>query len=452
MQVFTSVIVLFLCFTAFVLYHIKDYRARKANSMISLAQVLGTNSISAIQFQDNEAGKNILADLRTVTPEVLNAAILDANNKVFATYSRAEVYNIDFTKNFIKGQQTKFVDKNLLVYKPINNNDEMVGTICLRVELSELNTIIKTQYTIAFILLIIGVALAFVLALIMQRYISTRLLSLVKFMNHVGATDNYKTHFVNDGGNDEISVLSTVFNKLLDQITESQQRKDEFIGIASHELKTPLTSIKAYLQVLEKREHDERNKVYVQKSLENAKKLENLVYDLLDVSKIQSGQLVLNMTEIDIDVLIDETITAFQIISKQHEIIKDGVLLGIIVTADKQRIEQVLVNLLSNAIKYSPDTNRVIVSTSKTDKNITIKVQDFGIGIAKEEQDKVFNRFYRIKEKSGHISGFGLGLYICNDIINRHHGTIHIESEPGNTIFSVSLPLTTKKVETEAAF
>lgn len=449
MQVFTSVIVLSLCFAAFVLYHIKDYRERKANSMISLAQVIGTNSISAIQFQDNEVAKNILSDLRKVTPEVINACILDADNKVFAKYNVSKASTIDFTKQFVKGQQTKLMDKYLLVYNPIVNGKEILGTVCLRVELSELDTIIKTQYTIALILLVVGVALAFLLAFVMQRYISTRLLSLVKFMNHVGATGNYKNHFVSDGG-DEISTLATVFNNLLDQVTESQQKKDEFIGIASHELKTPLTSIKAYLQVVDKRESDERNKLYLQKSLENVRKLESLIYDLLDVSKIQSGQLVLNMTDIDVDALIDETIAAFQIVSQQHTIVREGLPLKTIITADKQRIEQVLINLLSNATKYSPDAKQVIVSTTKTNQELIIKVQDFGIGIAKDEQDKVFDRFYRTKEMTGHISGFGLGLYICNDIIRRHNGNIWIESETGNTAFYVSLPLkATKSTKTE---
>src|SRR4029078_4995963 len=148
---------------------------------------------------------------------------------------------------------------------------------------------------------------------------------------------------VDPDGKDEISTLSVVFNKMMGQINESQQKKDEFIGVASHELKTPLTSIKAYLQVLDTIENQQPNKQYVQKALDNVNKLQQLIYDLLDVSKIQSGQLHLNKTEFDVDSLIDETISAFQIVSVNHKITRTGEKLNQTVYADRQRIEQVLV-------------------------------------------------------------------------------------------------------------
>lgn len=159
------------------------------------------------------------------------------------------------------------------------------------------------------------------------------------------------------------------------------------------------------------------------------------------MSKIQSGQLHLDINEFDVDTLIDETIAAFQIVSGDHIIIRKGEKINQVIAADRQRIEQVLVNLLSNATKYSPNETEVIVNTEKKNGEVIITVRDFGMGIPEEEQNKVFERFYRTKNNSILVSGFGLGLYICKDIIKRHNGKIWIESEDIGTAFSFSLPL-----------
>jgi len=439
MQVFTSVLVLGLCFAFFVITHIRDYKQRKADSMIGLAQVIGTNSASAIQFQDNDAGKEILSDLRKVAPEVLNAEIVDKQGKVFASYSKPGADTIGFSPGLLNGQKFEFSKHNLLVNNSIVNNNERLGSVFLNVDLTELDAIKNTQYQIAIILLVVGLGLSFLIAIVVQRYISSRLLNLVSIMKDVSKTGNY-ANVVDPDGKDEISTLSVVFNKMMGQINESQQKKDEFIGVASHELKTPLTSIKAYLQVLDTIENQQPNKQYVQKALDNVNKLQQLIYDLLDVSKIQSGQLHLNKTEFDVDSLIDETIAAFQIVSINHKITRAGDKLNKTIYADRQRIEQVLVNLLSNATKYSPGASEVIVTAEQSDSSLLFKVQDFGIGIDRDEHTRVFDRFYRTKDMSVLISGFGLGLYICKDIIKRHKGKIWIESEKNGTSFYFTLP------------
>lgn len=440
MQVFTSVIVLGLCFIAFVVTHIRDYKQRKADSMISLAQVIGSNSISAIQFQDNDAAKAILSDLQKVAPEVINAGILDKHRNVFASYTKPGEDTFGFASHILKGKKFEFDSRRLLVNNDIVNNKEIIGTVYLSVDLTELEKIRATQYQIALMLLIVGVGLAFLIAIFVQRYISDRLLHLVTVMKEAGKTGNYKS-LVSVEDKDEIGTLSLVFTNLMDQITASQQKKDEFIGIASHELKTPLTSIKAYLQVLDSIEAKQPNKQYVQKALDNVNKLQQLISDLLDVSRIQSGQLHLNINEFDIDSLIDETISAFQIISVDHKIVRNGASLNQIISADRQRIEQVLMNLLSNATKYSPDAKEVIIDAKKTNSELIIKVKDFGIGIAKEDQTRIFDRFYRTKQMSVLISGFGLGLYICKDIIERHHGKIWVGNEMNGSAFYFSLPI-----------
>jgi signal transduction histidine kinase len=438
MQVFTSFIVLGLCLTAFIVTDLRGYRERKTNSMISLANVIASNSISAIVFLYNDAAKETLADLNK-TPEVLHASILDKEGKVFAAYSKEGSDNF-FRFHPKPNKKFEFINNQLYVYTSIINDNEVIGTICLQVELSELNKIIKQKYQIAVVLLLVGIGIAFLIAVTVQRYITTRLLYLVNIMNQVSKTGDYSRHVIVDG-KDEITTLSFVFNNLLDQIQESHKKKDDFIGIASHELKTPLTSIKAYMQILNEIETKQPNKQYIQKVLENLHKLQQLLFDLLDVSKIQSGQLELNISEINIDTLIDETIASYQIVSQNHKIIRQGQQLNEIIFADRQRIEQVLINLLSNATKYSPTAHEVIITTTKNNKDLTVSVQDFGIGIPKEEHLKIFERFYRRKELDTHTSGFGLGLYICRDIIKRHNGKIWVESKEDGSVFYFMLPL-----------
>jgi signal transduction histidine kinase len=439
MQVFTSILVLSIFFLAYIITDIRHYKERKVSSMKSLAHLVGVSSVSTLEFRDNEAAKDILATLN-VTPEIIRAVITDKEGKPFASYTRPGSLNVN-SPAVRGGKEVEMTAEQLSVSDDIvNDNKETLGKISLEVELSELELIKKTKYRLAAILVLVALGFSFVIAVVVQAYISRRLLYLVNNMNEAGRTGNYNIRIA-DEGKDEIGTLMKVFNKLMQQVTQSQQRKDEFIGIASHELKTPLTSIKGYLDLLNVVEEKEPNKQFVRKSLDSVQKLESLIKDLLDVSKIQSGQLQLNISEFDINALIDETIVSMQMISAGHKISREDHQGPLMVFADRQRIEQVLINILSNAVKYSPGENRVIVSTKNTGTEIIVKVRDYGIGIAEEELTDIFERFYRTKGSSVHISGFGLGLYICRDIMQRHKGKIWVEREEQGSSFYFLLPI-----------
>lgn len=438
MQVITSVLVLGLCFAAFVITDIKGYKERKVSSTSSIAQVIGSNSVSAVEFLDHKTATKILADLQKVEPDVINASILDRSGKVFAAYTKPGAEKYDFTP---PGRNDYTFDDNYLyVYKNIRNDNEFFGVVCLQVELSQLKQIKDQKFQIAAILLIVGIGLAFLIATINQRYISRPLLSLVNVMRKVRETENYQSH-VSVKGKDEISALSLEFNNLMDQIILSNQKKDEFIGIASHELKTPLTSIKAYLQMLTLVENEQPKITYVQKAEDNVNKLQKLILDLLDVSKIQAGQLQLEIKKFNIDELINDCINDMQMTNTKHTITRIGTAMGQMVYADRHRIEQVLINFLSNAIKYSPVATEIIVETKRSDSAVIVKVQDAGIGIPAADHSKIFDRFYRVPGDAMGISGFGLGLYICSQIIKRHKGKVWVESKEGKgSSFYFSLP------------
>lgn len=363
MQVFTSVVVLVIFFLAYIISDIRDYKVRKTKSVMSLAHVVGMNSISAILFHDNETGNEILAELKNVAPEIAKADIYDSDGKIFASYIRPDTI-VRYAVLDIKEAKTYFAEKLLFVVDEIQNNNEVIGKVLLQVELTELAEIKKAKFEMAVILIIAAIAISFIIAFTVQPYISRRLLNLVNVMKLARGSGNYNVP-ITDDGKDEISTLIQAFNNLMKEVNESQQRKDEFIGIASHELKTPLTGIKGYLDLLNVMETKQPNKQCVEKALESAGKLEKLIRDLLDVSKIQSGHLQLSVTEFNIDDLIDETVAAMQMVSSSHEITRKGERENVLICADKQKIEQVLINIFSNAVKYSPNGSKVIISTKK---------------------------------------------------------------------------------------
>lgn len=230
--------------------------------------------------------------------------------------------------------------------------------------------------------------------------------------------------------------------RLYDKIKLLNEKKDEFIGLASHELKTPLTSITGYLQILGRLKTDEQGGRFVDKTIKQVRKLSGLVNDLLDVSKIEAGKLQMRKAKFDLMEVINDTIELMQQTNDKYTILLKTAVETCVVRADSQRIEQVMINLLSNSIKYSHGAGKIIVEVNKTEKDAIVSIQDFGIGIAASKLGNVFSRFYRVEDLDAHISGLGIGLYLSHEIITRHNGKIWVESEPGaGSTFHFSLPL-----------
>lgn len=233
-----------------------------------------------------------------------------------------------------------------------------------------------------------------------------------------------------------------------EDITERKkldERKDEFLGIASHELRTPLTSIKGYVQIaMRNLENNEYQKLQtnIGKTQRYVDRLNDLIAELLDVSRIQSGKLKLNKSEFLLKDLIQDSVESIQSTSTTHtiKVVND---IEVSLKADKDRLEQVLTNLLSNAIKYSPKADTVILETKRAANEVIISVTDFGLGIPPDKLDHVFERFYRVEETAKNISGLGIGLFIAHEIINRHSGRMWVESTLNKgSVFYVALPIT----------
>ncbi len=229
--------------------------------------------------------------------------------------------------------------------------------------------------------------------------------------------------------------------KLYEEVTRLSDKKDEFISLASHELKTPITSLSGFLQLIEESlDDDDENKKFMKIALAQVKKLSDLISDLLDVSKVKAGKLPLSFTRFDLVQLAKEVRTQFQYSVKSHLIQLECRQEQLMIYGDKQRIEQVIINLLGNAVKYSPGATSIRVLVSGNDATASLSVQDFGIGIAPDLQQQVFSRFFRIEDEASK-PGLGIGLYISKEIIQRHNGRLWVSSIPAvGSIFGFEIP------------
>ncbi|MGZ5285004.1 MAG: hybrid sensor histidine kinase/response regulator [Kaistella sp.] len=229
--------------------------------------------------------------------------------------------------------------------------------------------------------------------------------------------------------------LNEMQNKLLEEIEfrkEAERKKDEFISIASHELKTPMTSIKGYIQLLERsldKNDIETVRARLHKVHNQVEKLNLLVADLLDISKIESGKLKFNKKYFNFDEVLDHIVEVMQQANPTVNLIKTG-RIDREIFGDEMRIEQVIVNFITNAIKYAPNSHEVHITSELRGSEINFAVKDFGIGMAKEHQQRIFDKFYRVEETSERFQGLGIGLYICREIIERHQGQIGVNSAP----------------------
>jgi len=222
-----------------------------------------------------------------------------------------------------------------------------------------------------------------------------------------------------------------------------QKQKDDFINSASHELKTPVTSLKAVLQLLRQFENDPDKQMppgLISQANKSVEKVESLIEDLLNTAKYRDGQLQLDKSKFDLAKLIHDCCPHIRFEGKYNIVMQGDVQLE--VYADPKRINQVIENLISNARKFAPAAQNIKVSLTHNAEFARVFVMDQGPGIPKDEQQHVFERYYKANVSSQQFGGMGLGLFISREIILLHGGEIGVESEPGlGTSFWFTLPI-----------
>jgi signal transduction histidine kinase len=221
------------------------------------------------------------------------------------------------------------------------------------------------------------------------------------------------------------------------------QLKDDFISVASHELRTPVTSLKAALQLLNQVKDNPSAGIMpklIDQANKSLNKLSNLIADLLNVSRLKQGRLFLNKTTFTLSELISDCGEHIQILGN-HTLKIEGAL-DLQVSADSDRIDQVITNLVNNAVKYAPESKQIKVHIEKQKEDVRVSVIDKGPGITSEKLPYLFESYYRVHTDNFQYSGLGLGLYISSEIIKKHSGQIGVDSVVGKgSTFWFTLPL-----------
>jgi PAS domain S-box-containing protein len=246
-------------------------------------------------------------------------------------------------------------------------------------------------------------------------------------------------------GNGNIIGLSKIARDITDKKLE-EQRKNDFIAIVSHELKTPLTSIRSYIQLalVKARQRADTLTIDVLSRAElQTKKMTTMIHDFLNLSRLEEGKMTLNLAKFSLPALMDELVCEARVLAPAY-VINYVRFPEVEVYADRDKISQVMTNLLSNAIKYSSSGSEISIGYKLGENQINIFFTDQGIGIRQDDQKRLFERFYRVRnEEVRNISGFGIGLYLVAEILRLHGSHIMVESEPGKgSTFSFSLLLT----------
>ncbi|MBO9676250.1 MAG: PAS domain S-box protein [Sphingobacteriaceae bacterium] len=246
--------------------------------------------------------------------------------------------------------------------------------------------------------------------------------------------------FVDHNGN------ATEYSGLFIDITEQkldELRKNDFIGMVSHELKTPLTAINGFVQVLQRKarkDEDNYAMTALDKAYNQVRKMTTMINGFLNVSRLESGKLLIEKTDFNLDQLLKEIIEETYISQSSHQIIFNPNC-EVTVHADRDKIGNVISNLISNGIKYSDNGTQIEITCNIHGTEVEVQIKDEGMGISPEDIDKLFERYYRVKGNHT-ISGFGIGLYLSAEIIERHGGRIWAESEEGKgSVFHFTLPL-----------
>ena len=250
------------------------------------------------------------------------------------------------------------------------------------------------------------------------------------------AKGNYKVDFTYNGNIEEIKELSDVLQNAAGELDKTESLRREFLANVSHDLKTPLTMIKAYAEMVRDVTYDkpEKREENLNVIIEETDRLNVLVNDILELSKLQSNTVKLEYEEFDLDLLIESILKRFDIfVSKEgYSIIYKGIK-NTFVTADKKRVEQVLYNLVNNAIQYTGDDKKVFVTLTKKDKKYRISVRDTGSGIKKEELDNIWDKYYKIDKKHKRdMVGSGIGLSIVKNVCINHGFKYGVESKKNN--------------------
>jgi signal transduction histidine kinase/CheY-like chemotaxis protein len=475
---------------AFVAYDLMSFREAMVHNLSIQAQIAGSNSVSALLFDDPQAAENTLSALKAA-PNIVSAGINFTDGRPFATYRRDGAAQSLSLPPIPAGQIEAhwFKDDQLVLVRKIVFQGKPSGTVFIRSDLQEMSRRLKRFAGIAAIVLFASLIAALLVASVFQRAVAEPIVHLADLAGIVSREKDYSVRATSTGNGDEPDILIRAFNEMLGQIQEREgalqevhrdleQRvqartaqlaaankelelknreveratrlKSRFLASMSHELRTPLNAIVGFSDLLAEEVPGQLNpkqKRFVNHIKQGSAHLLQLINDILDLSKIEAGQLELHCEYFHVKDALPEVLSTIRPLAMAKNIrVEHALEIDRPAYADRVRFKQILYNLLSNAVKFTPKDGRISIACAEDEDFVCISVTDTGIGIRAEDQAIVFEEFRQVEGgKDSTQEGTGLGLAITKRLVEQQGGNISLASEPGNgSRFSFTLPAGTK--------
>jgi signal transduction histidine kinase/DNA-binding response OmpR family regulator len=493
MNMLVSGAALLLACAAFIAFDMITFRQAMLRNLSTQAQIIGSNSVSALLFNDPQAAENTLLALKAA-PNILSARVYLPDGRPFASYSRGRDRHGPVLPPVSPGQpETHWVeDDQIALVRLIVLDGKPIGAVYIRSDLQELHSRFQRYAAIAAIVLSACLLAALLISSVFRRAVADPIVDLSKIAKVVSQDKNYSVRATPIRSPAELAILIDAFNEMLAQIQQSERAlrmardeleqrvqertaeleaakreveefshsvllakeevergskfKDQFLSTMSHELRTPLNAVLGFSDLLADERYgplNDRQQRYVAHIHTGGKHLLRLISDILDLSKIEAGRMELAREDVTVASAFAEVIsTLYPLAEKKSQALLQRVEPHLHVHADAMRFKQVLMNLAGNAIKFTPEGGRIELAARQVDDQIRVEVRDNGPGIPVEQQQRIFEAFFRLTETGSATEGTGLGLAITSRLVELHGGKLGIESQPGaGTCFYFSLPL-----------
>jgi signal transduction histidine kinase/CheY-like chemotaxis protein len=478
---------LLLSCAAFVAYDLMSFREAMVHNLSIQAQIAGSNSVSALLFDDPQAAENTLSALKAA-PDVVSAGIYTPAGKSFAMYWRDGSAQELALPPISSGQIEAHWFKNgeLVLVRKIVFQGKPSGTVFIGSDLQEMSHRLKRYAGIAAMVLFASLIAALLVATVFQRAVAEPIVHLADLAGIVSREKDYSLRAISTGNGDEPDILIRAFNEMLGQIQErdtalgrahgelerrvrertiqlavankeldlrnreverATQLKSKFLASMSHELRTPLNAIVGFSDLLADEgpgQLNDKQKRFVNHIKQGAAHLLQLINDILDLSKIEAGQLELRCEQFLVKDALPEVLSTIRPLAMAKNIqVQQKLGTDRPVYADRVRFKQILYNLLSNAVKFTPKDGRITLECTDSAEFVCISVADTGIGIRPEDQVVVFEEFRQVEGgQDSTREGTGLGLAITKRLVEQQGGKISLMSEPGKgSRFTFTLPV-----------
>ncbi len=315
----------------------------------------------------------------------------------------------------------------------------------IAVQVAESSQAIKDAAGMLLFIMLAASSISIFGSIVLGMLVSNRTLKPIKQItaaaDRIVATEDLKTRLPWQGPMDELGMLTSVFNRMLERLEHLFSVQQRFVADVSHELRTPLTAIRGNLDLIKRYGADKESLEAIESE---ADRMARLVNELLFLARADYGELTLEMEPLDLDTVVSEVYREAKILSKDRDLtVRIIDFEPVRINGNADRLKQLLLNLVSNALKFTPDGGQVTINLRHEDYDAVIEVSDTGIGIGAEDKERIFDRFFQTDSSRArhHGEGVGLGLSIAKWIVESHHGTISVSSEPGKgTSFTVKLP------------